>query len=364
MSTDRDWIASFTSSIWSFITRCLHEVLHRSKHDDVKFHAVELLVPLRWWYGPSQYTVWGSLLIEWCTRFWLIASDDLYVEMWVTWLTLTLSVRLSQVGKTFWSDTGTTLKRWLARLFSSHCFVSFSSDSLIHSMSHRTWISLIDWFVDCLISWFINRLTDWLLDCFVGCLPDWMNEVGEADERSDEVDGSSDRSTGRTWFFGERGLNDDCSTKDSSDDLTWDPSDDSTESPSDYSSGCFKFSVIEDDCLTVDWFSDCSSDWPSGCSSSWLCGGERADMSDEMNGRLYDEIGGNRLYNCLLNADGNSDDWKNFENRGEKFFCTERSRDDDFWVDCIRGSVDCMRDSVDFDDSESLNSKRRCACHE
>jgi hypothetical protein len=31
-------------------------------------------------------------------------------------------------------------------------------------------------------------------------------------------------------------------------------------------------------------------------------------MGDEVGGRLYDEMGGNRLYNCLLNADGNSGD--------------------------------------------------------
>jgi hypothetical protein len=36
-------------------------------------------------------------------------------------------------------------------------------------------------------------------------------------------------------------------------------------------------------------------------------------------GCLYEGMGGNRLYECLLeNTDGNSGDWKNFGNRGNR----------------------------------------------
>jgi hypothetical protein len=77
-------------------------------------------------------------------------------------------------------------------------------------------------------------------------------------------------------FFGERDLNDGCSTRSLTDDSTEDLTDDSTESPSDGStrgpsddltegsssdssgdstdgsSECFKFSVVRGDCLPVD----------------------------------------------------------------------------------------------------------------
>jgi hypothetical protein len=200
-------------------------------------------------------------------------------------------------------------------------------------MPHRTWIPLIGWFIDRLISEHISCLIDWPID--------WLTEISGADGRGSEDDGVD-------------GLND-CSTEDPSDDPTRGPSDGSTWGPSGGPpegssggpSGCFEFSVvgtcselpmvggcsgfsmIGDDCLSTDWFSDCPSDcpsdwppdcpsgWPPGCSSSWLCGGERNDMDDEVSDRLYDEMRGNRLYNCLLNADENSDDWKNFENRNE-----------------------------------------------
>ncbi len=208
-------------------------------------------------------------------------------------------------------------------MMKSFLFLIFNN-LLIHSMPHRTWISLIDWFIDRLISWLISRLIDWLIDCPVDCLPGWVNEVSEANGRDDEIDDLSDRSTDRSWLFDEEDVNDDCSTED----------------PSDDSYRCFKFSVMRDNCLPVDWFSDeddervdclndfsfgcssdCSSDfpsdWSSDCSSSWLCENERDDMSDEMSDRLYNEMRDNRLYNCLLNTDENSDDWKNFENRNE-----------------------------------------------
>jgi hypothetical protein len=110
------------------------------------------------------------------------------------------------------------------------------NNPLIHSMPHRTWIPLIDWFIDRLISWLIN--------CPVDCLPDWMNKMSEANERDDEVDDPSDRSTDRPWFSDEGSLNDDCSTRSPSDDPTWDLSDGPTESPSDDPSECSEFSVM------------------------------------------------------------------------------------------------------------------------
>jgi hypothetical protein len=246
------------------------------------------------------------------------------------------------------------------------------NNPLIHPMPHRTWIALIGWFIDRLISWPIARPIDCPISCLLGCPPGWLTGVGGAVGRGDEgdevdedveVDDPSDCTTGRSWFFGEGGLNGGCPTWGPSDGLTEGPSDGSTwgpsggptggpsdgpnAGPSGGPSGCSKFSVVGtcselpmvggcsefsmmgDDCLSTDWFSDCPpdcpSDWPPGCpsgwppdcSSSWLCGGGRGGMSDEMGGRLYDGMGGNRLYNCLLNTDGNSGDWKNFGNRGE-----------------------------------------------
>ncbi len=139
----------------------------------------------------------------------------------------------------------------------------------------------------------------------------------------------------RFWFFDEKNLNDDCSIKDSSDDSTESVIDDSTESLTDDStesliddsiesssddstessfdnsfdnsfrdssdnsfsdsSRCFKFSMMKNDFLFVNWF------------------------FDAMNDCLYDEMKNNRLYNCLLNE--NSDDWKNFENRNNEIDC-------------------------------------------
>ncbi len=185
-------------------------------------------------------------------------------------------------------------------------------------MSHRTWISLIDWFIDRLISWLIARFIDCFISCLLDCPPDWLTEIGGAigrDDESDEIDHFS--------------------TRDSSDDSIASSSDD-TSKCSEFSvmrmcfelpmiEECSEFSMMRNDCLSTDWFSDyssdCSSDrssdWLFDCSSSWLCGNERDDMSDEMNDRLYDEMKDNRLYNCLLNADENSDDWKNFGNRNE-----------------------------------------------
>jgi hypothetical protein len=108
---------------------------------------------------------------------------------------------------------------------------------------------------------------------------------------------------------------------------------------------CYEFSMMKVDCLLIDWFSDCSSDWSSDwssdCSSSWLYEGGRGDTSNEVSGRLYNEMRANRLYNCLLNTDENSDDWKNFENRDNSFCCTDDSQDDD-----------------------SFRDDRRFACHE
>ncbi len=250
-----------------------------------------------------------------------------------------------------------------SHLVVSHCLVSFNSDSFIHSMSHRLWIAalmnfasliswFISWFIDCLsddlIGWLITRLIDWLTGVsgangrsgLNGWPRDWLTEVGG-------VDGPSDRWTGRPWFSGVRGLNDGCSTKGLSDSSIASSSDGLTEGLSGSSSrgpsGCFEFSVVEmcsalptieecsgfsmmkNDCLSVDWFSDeddeevdclnncssgcspdCSPGWPPGYSSSWLCGGGwvgRGAMSGEVGSRLYDEMRCNRLYNCLLNTD-------------------------------------------------------------
>jgi hypothetical protein len=161
-----------------------------------------------------------------------------------------------------------------------------------------------------------------------------------------------------------------------------------------------EFSMMRIDCLFIDWFSDednidvsndrerideefsdCSSDcspdcspgWPTGCFSSWFCDDERVDMSDDcllnefcevrwderddMNDDcLYEELNDNRLYNCLLkNTDGNSDDWKNFENRDEDD-CLFKDESDDFSTDFV--ATDCSRDDHSFDDDYLF------ACHE
>ncbi len=319
---------------------------------------------LRWWYGPSQYTVWCSLLIEWCTWFHCYLMGGLYVRCLghMTHANLMRSDYLSiyVIDKTFGSDTEITLKDGKivssARLFNTHCLVSFNSDSLIHSISHRTWIDVLMNFAS-LISCFMRCL----IDCPTGWLIDRLTEVSGADgwaDGSDEIDDSFGRLTNCLWFSDKGGLNDGCPTRSSSDGSTegltddstggssggstWDSSGSSSGSSSRGSSGCFEFSVVGDDCLSVDWFSDCSSgcssDCPSGCFSSWLCGSERGGMSD---GFLYEGMGGNRLYNCLLNncssgcssswlCGGERDDmsdgcllnefcgiWKDFENRSE-----------------------------------------------
>ncbi len=293
-------------------------------------------------------------------------------------------------------------------------------------MPHRTWISLIGWFIDHLISWLISRLIGWLTG------------VSGADGRSGEVDGPSDRSTDRSWFSGVGGLNDDWSTRGPSDSsiagssggLTEGLTDGSTEGLTEGSNGglsddpsggpsrcskfsvvgaCYEFSVVGDGCLPVDWFSDggddclpvdwfsdvgdeevdclndCSfgcppdcpprwpSDWPPGCSSSWFCGGgwvERGGMGDGVGGRLYGGMGGNRLYNCLLNTDENSGGWKNFEKRDWIDDIDGIRGSVDFGgSDCLDsvdflGSVDCMQDSIECDDPDWDDAKRRCACHE
>jgi hypothetical protein len=72
-----------------FFTRCERFVNARSNIFSRK-RWKWLLISLRWWYASSQYTVWCSLLIEWDTRLWFYLLCDLYVEMWITWLTLIL----------------------------------------------------------------------------------------------------------------------------------------------------------------------------------------------------------------------------------------------------------------------------------
>ncbi len=217
-----------------------------------------------------------------------------------------------------------------ARLFNSHCSVSFSSVLSIHSMPHRTWIAALMNFAS-LFSCLINCLIDSLTDDFNDCLSDWLNEVGGADGwagENDEVDDLNDCSTDDSSDDSTRDSSDD-STRDSSDDSTDDStegsSSDSSGDSTDDPSGCSKFSVVRDDCLPVDWFSDesdermnslndcsfdCSSDCLTGCFSSGFCGDrwvERNDMRGEMSDRLYDEMRNNRLYNCLLNIDCSPD---------------------------------------------------------
>jgi hypothetical protein len=63
-----------------------------------------------------------------------------------------------------------------------------------------------------------------------------------------------------------------------------------------------------------------------------------------MSDRLYEEMGGNRLYECLLkNTDENLDDWKNFENRNDE-------------IDCLFDEDDERTDRDEIDD-EDLRSK-------
>ncbi len=242
----------------------------------------------------------------------------------------------------------------------------------------------------------IARLINCLISCLLDCPPDWLTAVGEAVRRSDEggeIDDSSDRSTESVIDDSTEGLTDDStddssddssddsfddssddSFDDSSDDSTRDSSDDSTEDLSDGSSsglsgdptgglrffvaegstddlrffvakgsigdlrffvaegsiGDLRFFVARDlnDRSTDDSLFDCSSNCLSSCSSNWLT---------EMNGSLYCEMRSNWLYNCLLNTDGNLDDWKKFENRDE---------------------VDCLFDENDETERSEIDDER------
>jgi hypothetical protein len=99
-------------------------------------------------------------------------------------------------------------------------------------MPHRTWISLIGWFIDRLISWLTSCLIDWLvdrlIDRFIGCL----TGVSEANGWGGEVDGSSGCLTNCLWFSGKGSLND-CSTNSLSDDSAKGSSDDLARGSSD-----------------------------------------------------------------------------------------------------------------------------------
>jgi hypothetical protein len=97
-----------------------------------------VLIPLRWWYSPSQYTVWCSLLVKWSTRFRFYLLCGLYVRCvgHMTHANLMrpgyLSIYL--VGKTFCSHTEVTLKMIKSsRLYfwSSVLWFTLSTHSLV-----------------------------------------------------------------------------------------------------------------------------------------------------------------------------------------------------------------------------------------
>jgi hypothetical protein len=97
-----------------------------------------VLISLRWWYESSQYT--DDVVYSWMsTRFWLIASDDLYVES-VNHVTHAnsirsdyLSISLSRLIRSFvhiitslmmiWTD------RW-CRLFRLRLWLILKSDDI------------------------------------------------------------------------------------------------------------------------------------------------------------------------------------------------------------------------------------------
>jgi hypothetical protein len=89
---------------------------------------------LRWWYGSNQYTVWYSLLIEWCTRFSFYLLSALYVRCvgHMTHANLMrsdyLSIYLIRLIKSF-DHTLQSLWKWWNR------FYFWSSILSIHSLT-------------------------------------------------------------------------------------------------------------------------------------------------------------------------------------------------------------------------------------
>jgi hypothetical protein len=94
-----------------------------------------LLVSLRWWYNPSQYTVWCSLLIKWDTRFHCYLIRDLYKCVnHIIHANFMRSEYLSShlIDKIFCSHTEVTLKMMKLFLFLIFNLLIYSLDSLTH----------------------------------------------------------------------------------------------------------------------------------------------------------------------------------------------------------------------------------------
>jgi hypothetical protein len=92
--------------------------MFQSTMRSVQKSEFRLLIPPRWWYESSQYT--DDVVYCWMsTRFWLIASDNLYVEN-VSHVTHIISIRSGYLRliKPF-EHTLQSLWKWWNRLYSS-----------------------------------------------------------------------------------------------------------------------------------------------------------------------------------------------------------------------------------------------------
>ncbi len=107
-----------------------------------------------------------SLLIELSTNHWSsYLLSDLYVGS-VDHMTHANSIRSDYLRMInllvrHWDHFKKMINSFY--LVINHCLVSFNSDLLIHSMSHRTWIAILMSFAS-LFSCFFNCLIDCLTD--------------------------------------------------------------------------------------------------------------------------------------------------------------------------------------------------------